>query len=109
MSEVLWVVVNWRGQTWEMTPLSVAGTWLTMQVKDRGLSVPCSVLEFSLYDATCKQIPDMVLDKTAAQLLWPWLEARESKWRLGWNRTGQRPKTAVSKPVNVRQLKLFDD
>ncbi len=98
------LLVRHRGVDWTMEPLTVAGTWLTVQVMDRSFSMPSSVLEFSLWDATCKQIPDMVLDDVAVRQLRPWLIAKGCPWRLGWKRQRPKPKLPEEDP---RQLKLF--
>ena len=50
-----------RGVVWHMRALTCNGTELTVQVRDRALNMPASALEFSLRDARCKQIPDLVL------------------------------------------------
>lgn len=95
--------VTHRGVVWTMQALTVAGTWITCQVRDRRVSMPCSALEFSLWDATCKQIPDMVLTDATVELLRPWLEAAQCRWRLGWGR--KRAKPAERQP-DPRQLSL---
>jgi hypothetical protein len=98
--------VRHRGVEWTMTALTVAGTWITAQVHDRSVNMPSSVLEFSLWDATGKQIPDMVLSADAVEELRPWLMKVNCRWRLGWHR----PKTKTAEPkTDPRQLKLFKE
>lgn len=90
-----------------MRALTVAGTWITVQVLDRTIpSMPCSVLEFSLWDATCKQIPDMELSEDNIAELGPWLDKQGFEWRFGWKRKQTKEKLPETDP---RQLKLFDD
>lgn len=95
--------VTHRGVVWTMQALTVAGTWITCQVRDRKVNMPCSVLEFSLWDATCKQIPDMVLTDATVDLLRPFVEAAKCRWRIGWKRKHAKP---AGPKVDPRQLSL---
>lgn len=82
--------INYRNVEWCVQALSVSGSWITMQVHSHGLPMPASVLEFSLWDATCKQIPDLQLTDAEVELLRPWLKSQGFKWKIGWHRK-QRP------------------
>jgi hypothetical protein len=84
---------------------SAAGTQVTCIVQDRRLTgMSASVLEFSLWDARCKQIPDMVLGEEAVEILRPWLRDAGCPWRIVWRRDPTRSKSPKQDP---RQLELF--
>jgi hypothetical protein len=84
----------------------VAGSEITCIVQDRRLpGMSASVLEFSLWTARCKQIPDMLIGEEAIEALRPWLRERGAQWRLGWRRN--QTKKRVPK-VDPRQTKLFE-
>ncbi len=84
--------------------MSATSSELTMQIKDRTHNMPCSVLEFSLWTARCKQVPDMVLSPAAIDELKPWLKKAETSWKIGWKRKKPQRKPKKEDP---RQGKLF--
>jgi hypothetical protein len=96
-----------RGVRWKARALSVAGTKLTVQFFDtRFEHISASVLEFSLWDARCLQVPDMTLESSVVEELRPWLRKQGCPWRIGWNRKTARPKQPKQDP---RQQKLFEE
>jgi hypothetical protein len=99
------VLVTYRNVEWTMYAFNVAGTELTMQVRDRSIGMPASVLEFSLWDARCKQIPDLVLDDVSIKILAPWLQSQGRPWRFEWQR--KRAASKVERKTDPRQLELF--
>lgn len=97
--------IVYRGQTWLCKALSAAGTEVTLQIMSHMLVwMPASVLEFSLWDARCKQIPDLVLSEQNIELLRPWLRKQGCPWRIGWKRKTTKAKEPKQNP---KQMKLF--
>jgi hypothetical protein len=87
-----------------MYPMSASGTEFTAQVRDRSIGMPSSVLEFSVWDARCKQIADLVLTEAHIEALRPWLKKQGCPWRIGWKR---KPTKTKSKKTDPRQGNLF--
>lgn len=97
--------IVYRGQVWRAQALTVAGACLTIQFFMHDMEgMPSSVLEFSLWDARCKQLPDLVLSQANIERLRPWLRKQECPWRIGWKRKQSKSKT---KKLDPRQGNLF--
>lgn len=97
--------VTHRGKSWDARAIGVSGTQVTVQFYDTVTTyMPASVLEFSLWDARCVQVPGMVLGEAVVELLRPWLKKNGCPWRIGWQRKKPQKKPKKEDP---RQGKLF--
>lgn len=100
-----WFTLIYRAQAYQVRLSSAAGTLFTLQVKDRDINMPSSLLDFSTWDARCKQLPDLVLPQEAIDFLKPGLAMLGVVWRIGWKKKRGKPKPP--KPEDPRQGKLF--
>lgn len=104
--EAPWFTLVYRAQVYDMRLSSAAGTLFTLQVKDRTVNMPSSLLDFSTWDARCKQLPDLVLPVEVITFLRPQLEVRGVVWRIGWKKKKGKTK-GPPPPSDPRQGELF--
>lgn len=94
-----------RGVVWELEPTSCTSAMVTLRAMDHYVPMAASLLDFSLWDATCAKL-NHTLSEASIEALKPWLRAKGSRWRIGWKRKPPKPKAPKQKPIDPRQLKL---